>query len=74
MPRTRLYRTLDTQPDGIPADAACPDSSVPPVTVPGEDDAIKPARRRLTGLLDIFAAFPSDFMSAGRGEQEQTGR
>jgi antitoxin VapB len=74
MPRNRLYLSISTGRAGVPVDSARPDSAGMPDNLRGEDDAVRPARRRLTGLLDIFAAFPDDFMRAGRGKQEQKER
>ena len=41
----------------------------------GETLVIRPVKTRsLAGVMDIFAQFPSDFMSDGRGEHEETER
>jgi antitoxin VapB len=40
----------------------------------GEELRIRPARRPLTGVLRKFAKFGDDFMSEGRGDQEQADR
>jgi antitoxin VapB len=36
----------------------------------GDEVRIRPARRRLTGLADKFAAFSPDFMAEGREVEE----
>jgi len=40
----------------------------------GEEIRIRPARRPLAGVLKKFARFGSDFMTEGRGDQEQAER
>jgi antitoxin VapB len=40
----------------------------------GDGLRIRPARRPLTGVLRKFAKFGDDFMSEGRGDQEQADR
>ncbi|WP_106062132.1 AbrB family transcriptional regulator [Cupriavidus necator] len=74
MPRTRLYPSIDAPPVDIAENSGCPDSGAPPNVMRAKDDAVKPARGRLNGLLDTFAAFPEDFMTAGRGDLEHSER
>jgi len=40
----------------------------------GEELRIRPIRKPLTGVLKKFARFGPDFMSEGRGDQEQAER
>jgi len=59
----------------IPEDLAATDSDIRAEVEKADDDTRNPSSRRsLTGLLDIFAAFPSDFLVDGRDSQEQTER
>jgi len=59
----------------IPEDLAATDADIRAEVDNADDDTRHPSSRRtLTGLLDIFAAFPSDFLVDGRDSQEQTER
>jgi virulence-associated protein VagC len=40
----------------------------------GDEIRIRPARKSLSGVLDKFAQFSTDFMAAGRGDQVQAER
>ncbi|MDK3022175.1 AbrB family transcriptional regulator [Cupriavidus taiwanensis] len=55
-------------------DAAQPSAGSAGIASDSSADAAAPVRRSLAGLLDLFAAFPRDFMEAGRPEQEQAER
>ncbi len=75
MPFTRLFRNGNSQAVRIPAELAYPDTDMPlEIERIGDELRIRPARRRLTGLLDAFAAFPDDFMAHGRDDQTQAER
>ncbi|WP_454721605.1 MULTISPECIES: antitoxin [Cupriavidus] len=75
MHHTRIFRNGNSQAIRIPADLAYPDSDMPlEIERVGDELRIRPARKRLTGLLDVFAAFPEDFLAGGREGQEQTER
>ncbi|WP_066740215.1 antitoxin [Cupriavidus sp. D384] len=75
MHRTKLFRNGNSQAVRIPADLAYPDTDTPfEIERVGDELRIRPARQRLTGVLEIFAAFPDDFMADGRGEQSQADR
>ncbi|WP_020205305.1 MULTISPECIES: antitoxin [Cupriavidus] len=75
MHHTRIFRNGNSQAIRIPADLAYPDSDMPlEIERVGDELRIRPARKRLTGLLDVFAAFPEDFLAGGRERQEQAER
>ncbi|MDT6961797.1 type II toxin-antitoxin system VapB family antitoxin [Cupriavidus sp. SZY C1] len=75
MHRTKLFRNGNSQAIRIPADLAYPDTDIPfEIERVGDELRIRPARRRLTGLLNVFASFPADFMAEGREEQSQSER
>ncbi len=75
MHRTKLFRLGNSQAVQIPADLAYPDTDTPfEIERIGDELRIRPARKRLTGLLDVFAAFPDDFLAEGRGDQSQGDR
>lgn len=40
----------------------------------GEELRIRPAKRKLSGLLERFAAFPDDMFNDGRIREEETQR
>jgi len=40
----------------------------------GDELRIRPARRPLTGVLEVFARFSPDFMAHGRGQHGQAER
>ncbi|MFM0022556.1 MULTISPECIES: antitoxin [Paraburkholderia] len=75
MPMTRIFRNGNSQAVRIPAELAYEslDMEVEIERV-GEELRIRPARRPLTGVLRKFAKFGEDFMSEGRGDQEQADR
>ncbi|GJH03978.1 AbrB/MazE/SpoVT family DNA-binding domain-containing protein [Paraburkholderia terrae] len=72
---TRIFRNGNSQAVRIPAELAYEslDMEVEIERV-GEELRIRPARRPLTGVLRKFAKFGEDFMSEGRGDQEQADR
>ncbi|WP_428979484.1 type II toxin-antitoxin system VapB family antitoxin [Cupriavidus oxalaticus] len=75
MPFTRIFRNGNSQAVRIPAELAYPDTDMPlEIERIGDELRIRPARRRLTGLLDVFAAFPDDFMAQAREDQTQAER
>jgi len=75
MPMTRIFRNGNSQAVRIPAELAYEslDMEVEIERV-GEELRIRPARRPLTGVLRKFAKFGDEFMSEGRGDQEQADR
>jgi antitoxin VapB len=75
MHTTRVFRNGNSQAVRIPADLAYDRSDVElEIERVGDEIRIRPARRPLAGVLRKFAKFGSDFMSEGRGEQEQAER
>jgi antitoxin VapB len=75
MHTTRVFKNGNSQAVRIPADLAYDRSDVElEIERVGDEIRIRPARRPLGGVLKKFAKFGSDFMAAGRGEQEQAER
>jgi antitoxin VapB len=73
---TRIFKSGNSLAVRIPKD-------MQPAEIPDEAQiewrngvwTIKPINRRtLAGLMDVFAAFPPDFMAGGRGLNEQKER
>jgi antitoxin VapB len=59
----------------ISEDLTATEADVPAEAENADDEIrIPSSHRRLTGLLDVFAAFPTDFLVDGRGSQEQADR
>ncbi|EHP43208.1 hypothetical protein OR16_10514 [Cupriavidus basilensis OR16] len=75
MHQSRIFRNGNSQAVRIPAELAYPDSDMSvEIERVGDELRIRPARKRLTGLLDVFASFPKDFLAEGRGDQGQAER
>ena len=75
MPTTRVFRNGNSQAVRIPAELAYERSDIElEIERVGDEIRLRPLRRRLDGLLGKFAAFSPDFMSGGRGPQEQQER
>jgi antitoxin VapB len=75
MHTTRVFRNGNSQAVRIPAELAYEHSDVEvEIERLGDEIRIRPARRPLTGVLKKFAKFGSDFMTEGRGDQEQAER
>lgn len=75
MSTTKVFRNGNSQAVRIPAELAYSSYDVElEIERIGEELRIRPARRPLAGVLDKFAAFGPDFMSEGRGDQEQADR
>ncbi|AOK57795.1 type II toxin-antitoxin system VapB family antitoxin [Burkholderia ubonensis] len=72
---TRLFKSGNSQAVQIPADLAYERSDIElEIERVGDEIRIRPARRRLVGVLEKFAKFGPDFMADGRGEQEHAKR
>jgi antitoxin VapB len=72
---TRVFRNGNSQAIRIPVELAYEFSDVEvEIERVGDELRIRPARRPLTGVLKKFAKFSPDFMSDGRGDQEQADR
>lgn len=75
MQTTRVFKNGNSQAVRIPADLAFERTDIElEIERVGSELRIRPARRSLAGVLDIFAKFSPDFLAAGRGDQEQTER
>ncbi|MCC6562520.1 MAG: AbrB/MazE/SpoVT family DNA-binding domain-containing protein [Xanthomonadales bacterium] len=75
MQTTRVFRNGNSQAVRIPAELAFERTDVElEIERVGNELRIRPARRSLAGVLDIFAKFSPDFLAAGRGDQEQAER
>jgi len=75
MHRSNLLKNGIGQSMRIPEELAATEADVPAEAEKADDEIrIPSSRRRLTGLLDVFAAFPADFLVDGRGSQEQAER
>ena len=72
MHTTRLFRNGNSQAVRIPADLAYERQDIAlEIEREGDEIKIRPARRRLSGVLSKFAQFSPTFMAEGRGDQEQ---
>jgi antitoxin VapB len=75
MPMTRIFRNGNSQAVRIPAEIAFESMDMEvEIERVGDELRIRPARRPLKGVLRKFAKFGDDFMSEGRGDQEQEDR
>jgi antitoxin VapB len=75
MHTTKVFKNGNSQAVRIPADLAFERMDIDlEIERIGTELRIRPARRSLAGILGKFANFSPDFMSAGRGIQEQTER
>lgn len=75
MHHTKAFKNGNSQAVRIPAELAYANPEVPlEIERVGDELRIRPARKRLVGLLGAFAAFPADFMADGREAQSQKKR
>ncbi|PFH27629.1 MULTISPECIES: type II toxin-antitoxin system VapB family antitoxin [Burkholderia] len=75
MHTTKVFRNGNSQAVRIPADLAYERSDIElEIERVGDEIRIRPKRRPLTHVLQTFAKFGPDFMTEGRGDQEQTER
>ena len=75
MATTRLFKNGNSQAVRIPAELAFPTSDMElEIERVGEELRIRPAQRRMGNVMKVLSSFSPNFMSAGRGEQEQTER
>lgn len=75
MKTTKLFRNGNSQAVRIPSELAYERTDLElEIERVGEELRIRPARRPLTGVLKKFPRFDPDFMSEGRGDQEQAER
>ena len=72
---TKIFKNGNSQAVRIPADLAYPRTDVElEIERVGDEIRIRPVRKSLAGALEAFAVFSADFMSEGRGDQEQAER
>ena len=75
MHTTKAFKNGNSQAVRIPSDMAYHRTDIElEIERQGDEIRIRPARRPLTGVLNKFAQFSDDFMSTGRGDQEQLER
>jgi len=75
MQTTRAFRNGHSQAVRIPAALSYPETETElEIERIGDELRIRPARRSLAGVLDIFASFSPDFMQEGRGKHTQAPR
>ncbi|MFL6718223.1 MAG: antitoxin [Burkholderiaceae bacterium] len=75
MHTTKAFRNGNSQAVRIPAELAFDRTDIElEIERVGEELRIRPARRPLSGVLNKFAKFPPEFMTEGRGDQEQAER
>lgn len=75
MQTTKVFKNGNSQAVRIPSELAYERTDIElEIERVGEEIRIRPARKQLTGVLKKFAQFGSDFMSEGRGDQEQAER
>ncbi|MBY0242648.1 MAG: type II toxin-antitoxin system VapB family antitoxin [Burkholderiaceae bacterium] len=75
MQTTKVFKNGNSQAVRIPADLAYDRTDIElEIERIGDELRIRPARRRLAGVMKKFAQFGPDFMADGRGEQEQVER
>lgn len=72
---TRIFKNGNSQAVRIPADIAYDRMDIAlEIERNGDEIRIRPARQTLGNVLEKFAKFSDDFMSEGRGNQEQRER
>lgn len=70
MATTRVFKSGHSQAVRIPADLQYDRTDIKyEISREGDELRIHPARRRLDGLTDKFAAFSEDFMAEGREDE-----
>lgn len=75
MHTTRVFKNGNSQAVRIPIDMAYERMDMElEIEREGDEIRIRPARRSLAGVLTKFAKFSPDFLTEGRGDQEQATR
>jgi len=75
MANTKLFRNGNSQAVRIPAELAYPTMDLDLVIErQGDELRIRPAQRRMGDVLGKLAKFSPDFMTAGRGHNEEGDR
>ncbi len=72
MPTSRLFKNHNSQALHIPAELAFEDWNIELVIErQGNELRIRPAQRRMGGVMGKLAKFSPDFMAEGRGDNGQ---
>lgn len=75
MQLTRTFKNGNSQAVRIPAELAYERTDIElEIERVGDELRIRPVRRSLAGVLNVFARFSPDFMEEGRGDQDQAER
>ena len=75
MTTTRIFKSGNSQAVRIPSDIAYSRNDLElEIERVGDEIRIRPAAKKLTGVLIKFGKFSSDFMQEGRGKNEETER
>nr|WP_235661265.1 type II toxin-antitoxin system VapB family antitoxin [Candidatus Hamiltonella defensa] len=75
MQTTKIFKNGNSQAVRIPAGLAFDNTDIElEIERIGDEIRIRPVRQSLENVMDIFANFSPDFMSEGRGDQEQADR
>lgn len=72
---TRIFKSGNSQAVRIPAEIAYARSDIElEIERVGDEIRIRPAAKKLTGVLAKFGRFSGDFMQQGRGKNEEAER
>ena len=75
MATTKAFKSGNSQAIRIPAELAYERMDMElEIERIGDELRIRPARKSLAGVMEVFARFSPDFMQEGRGVHEQTER
>ena len=75
MTTTRIFKSGNSQAVRIPSDIAYSRNDLElEIERVGDEIRIRPAAKKLTGVLAKFGKFSSDFMQEGRGKNEEAKR
>ncbi|HEX5338207.1 MAG TPA: type II toxin-antitoxin system VapB family antitoxin [Gallionella sp.] len=75
MTMTKIFKNGNSQAVRIPAEFAYARSDMDvEIERIGDEIRIRPARRTLEQVMPKFAAFSSDFMAEGRGDNQESRR
>ena len=75
MTTTRIFKSGNSQAVRIPSDLAYSRNDIElEIERVGDEIRIRPAAKKLTGVLAKFGKFSSDFMQEGRGKNEEAER
>jgi len=75
MQTTKAFKNGNSQAVRIPASLAYSNVDMPlEIERIGDEIRIRPARRNLSEVMEVFAGFSTDFMQNGRGSHAQKTR